>query len=187
MEVRGEGRERADRRTRYTLSVIREAFFQLLKEIGFSKMTVADICRRADINRGTFYLHYEDKYALLDAIIDEALAAAPPLEGNAQASICQRAPANAEYHLLYSDEEVFSRIVRHVIEAGAGSAVPSIVEKTGLSEDEAYLLFVHNAYGNLAVNQPLGWKRGPEFDRIQTLLNAYSDGGFEALRRLTAR
>ena len=47
----------------------------------FAKMTVADICRRAEINRGTFYLHYEDKYALLDALIDEALAAAPPLEG----------------------------------------------------------------------------------------------------------
>ena len=70
-----------DRRRRYTLSVIREAFFTLLAEVGFAKMTVADICRRADINRGTFYLHYEDKFALLDALIDEALAAAPPLEG----------------------------------------------------------------------------------------------------------
>ena len=65
-----------DRRRRYTLSVIREAFFSLLAEVGFAKMTVADICRRADINRGTFYLHYEDKFALLDALIDEALAAA---------------------------------------------------------------------------------------------------------------
>ena len=54
-----------DRRRRYTLSVIREAFFALLAEVGFAKMTVADICRRADINRGTFYLHYEDKFALL--------------------------------------------------------------------------------------------------------------------------
>ena len=70
-----------DRRRRYTLSVIREAFFALLAEVGFAKMTVADICRRADINRGTFYLHFEDKFALLDALIDEALAAAPPLEG----------------------------------------------------------------------------------------------------------
>ena len=70
-----------DRRRRYTLSVIREAFFALLAEVGFAKMTVADICRCADINRGTFYLHYEDKFALLDALIDEALAAAPPLEG----------------------------------------------------------------------------------------------------------
>ena len=40
-----------------------------------------NICRRAGINRGTFYLHYEDKFALLDALIDEALAAAPPIEG----------------------------------------------------------------------------------------------------------
>lgn len=47
-----------DRRRRYTLSVIREAFFALLAEVGFAKMTVADICRCADINRGTFYLHY---------------------------------------------------------------------------------------------------------------------------------
>ena len=72
---------RIDRRRRQTLSVIREAFFALLAEVGSAKMTVADICRRADINRGTFYLYYDDKFALLDALIDEALAAAPPLEG----------------------------------------------------------------------------------------------------------
>ena len=75
------GETKIDRRRRYTLSVIQEAFFALLAEVGFAKMTVADICRRADINRGTFYLHYEDKFALLDALIDEALAAAPPPRG----------------------------------------------------------------------------------------------------------
>ena len=78
-----------DRRRRYTLSVIREAFFALLAEVGFARMTVADICRRADINRGTFYLHYEDKFALLDALIDEALAAAPPLEGTEAGALWQ--------------------------------------------------------------------------------------------------
>ncbi|RHN36006.1 TetR/AcrR family transcriptional regulator [Collinsella sp. AF29-7AC] len=71
------GETKIDRRRRYTLSVIREAFFALLAEVGFAKMTVADICRRAEINRGTFYLHYEDKYALLDALIDEAPS--PPM------------------------------------------------------------------------------------------------------------
>ena len=66
-----------DRRRRYTLSVIREAFFALLAEVGFAKMTVADICRCADINRGTFYLHYEDTYPQRDYLIDQAVAAAP--------------------------------------------------------------------------------------------------------------
>ena len=176
-----------DRRTRYTIGVIREAFFELLDEVGFAKITVADICRRADINRGTFYLHFEDKYALADALIDEALEAAPPLEGNAQASLCQRAPANDNYLLLYSDSEAFARIAARVIEQGAQQVIPSIIEETGLSEQDAYLVFVHNAYGNLAVNRLLGWKQGADFNHAQTLLNEYTHGGLTALATRTRK
>ncbi len=120
-----------DRRRRYTLSVIREAFFALLAEVGFAKMTVADICRRADINRGTFYLHYEDKFALLDALIDEALAAVPPLEGTEAGALCQRPPANDDYYLLYSDDDAYARVAQRVVERGAEQMVPSIMEETG--------------------------------------------------------
>ena len=62
--------KRDDRRARYTKMVIHDAFFELLESEGFDKMSVTDICKRADVNRGTFYLHYEDKYALLDELID---------------------------------------------------------------------------------------------------------------------
>ena len=181
-----------DRRRRYTLSVIREAFFALLAEVGFAKMTVADICRRADINRGTFYLHYEDKFALLDALklsareradalIDEALAAVPPLEGTEAGSLCQRPPANDDYYLLYSDDDAYARVAQRVVERGAEQMVPSIMEETGLSREDAYLLFVHNVQGNLAVNRLLGWRRGPEFAHAQELLSAYSEGGMRAV------
>ena len=173
--------ERADRRRRYTLSVIRHAFFALLAEVGFARMTVSDVCRRADISRGTFYLHYEDKFALLDALIDEALDAAPPLGGAGATALCQRPPVNDDYYLLYSDADAYARVARRVIERGEEQAVPQIMEKTGLSRADAYLLFVHNAHGNLAVNRLLGWKSGPEFARAQALLGAYSEGGFAAL------
>ena len=176
-----------DRRKRYTLSVIHEAFFDLLAEAGFAKMTVADICRRADINRGTFYLHYEDKYALLDALIDEALAVAPPLDDGVPSTVCQRPPANERYQLLYTDNEAYARVAQRVIERGAAQAVPDIMGRTGLSQDDARLLFVYNAQGNLAVNRMLGWRRGPEFDAAQRLLNRYSDGGFAALRALSTQ
>ena len=49
---------------------------------------------------------------------------------------------------------------------------PSIMEKTGLSREDAYLIFVHNVQGNLAVNRLLGWRRGPEFAHAQELLGA---------------
>ena len=147
-------------------------------------MTVADICRRADINRGTFYLHYEDKFVLLDALIDEALAAAPPLEGAQAGALCQRPPANDDYYLLYSDDDAYARVAQRVVERGAEQMVPSIMEKTGLSREDAHLLFVHNVQGNLAVNRLLGWRRGPEFAHAQELLGVYSEGGMQALSAL---
>lgn len=53
--------------------LIRQAFFELLKEKTFEKITVTDIVKRADINRSTFYAHYPDVMGLLDEIQDELL------------------------------------------------------------------------------------------------------------------
>ncbi|MFO5603258.1 TetR/AcrR family transcriptional regulator, partial [Klebsiella pneumoniae] len=46
---------------------------QLLKERSLENITVQDIADKADINRGTFYLHYEDKYLLLTDMEDECI------------------------------------------------------------------------------------------------------------------
>ena len=42
-----------------------------LSEKNFDDITIQDIADRADVNRGTIYLHYIDKYDLLDKMIDE--------------------------------------------------------------------------------------------------------------------
>ena len=115
------------------------------------------------------------------AALDEALAAAPPLEGTEAEALCQRPPANDDYYLLYSDDDAYARVAQRVVERGAEQMVPSIMEETGLSREDAYLLFVHNVQGNLAVNRLLGWRRGPEFAHAQELLSAYSEGGMRAV------
>lgn len=48
-----------DRRIMRTKKAIQRAYFQLLKEKGEEKITVTDIAKEADIDRKTFYLHYE--------------------------------------------------------------------------------------------------------------------------------
>lgn len=55
-----------DRRIARTRRAIRNALVSLIQEKGFDAATVTDIVDRADINRGTFYLHYKDKIALLE-------------------------------------------------------------------------------------------------------------------------
>ena len=50
-----------------TEAAITDAFLELVSEIGFYAITVKDITARADVSRGTFYQHYNDKYALLSS------------------------------------------------------------------------------------------------------------------------
>ena len=44
-----------DRRTRYTRQTIKDTFLELLNQKSFTKITVTEICKNAEINRGTFY------------------------------------------------------------------------------------------------------------------------------------
>ena len=57
-----------NRRTAYTKTAIRRTFFELLEEKDFDKISVREICQRADINRSTFYRHYDDINALMKSI-----------------------------------------------------------------------------------------------------------------------
>ena len=65
--------KKTDRRVIRTKRMVREALTELLVEKGFEEITVKDLTERADINRGTFYLHYESKYDLLEQSQNEIL------------------------------------------------------------------------------------------------------------------
>lgn len=61
-------RSAMDRRVVRTRAAIRDALIGLIEQKGFDAVSVNDIAARADINRGTFYLHYRDKYDLLEQV-----------------------------------------------------------------------------------------------------------------------
>ena len=53
--------------------LIYEALADLLQEKPLEKITVADLVRRADINRGTFYAHFVDIPDVINHILDQYL------------------------------------------------------------------------------------------------------------------
>lgn len=61
-------------RTTQTRARIKAALVDAISEKGFDALTVSDLTRRAGINRGTFYLHFIDKYDLLEQLEDEFIA-----------------------------------------------------------------------------------------------------------------
>lgn len=62
-----------DRRIRRTQKLLKDSLIQLMKEKEFKNISVKDITDRADLNRGTFYLHYTDTYHLLQQMENEVL------------------------------------------------------------------------------------------------------------------
>ena len=55
-----------DRRVRKTRRQLKECLTHLLKEKKIQDITVRELAEMADINRGTFYLHYKDVFDLLE-------------------------------------------------------------------------------------------------------------------------
>jgi AcrR family transcriptional regulator len=65
--------EKSDRRILRTRQMIQDSFMELMSEKEYESITVTDISARADINRKTFYAHYESVEQLLKQIIFDML------------------------------------------------------------------------------------------------------------------
>ncbi|MDV4152069.1 TetR-like C-terminal domain-containing protein [Clostridium sp. AL.422] len=62
---------KGNRRILYTKKIISDSLIDLLQNKKIHEVTVTDICKKSDINRGTFYKHYKDAYDLLQSLEDE--------------------------------------------------------------------------------------------------------------------
>jgi len=87
-------KRRVDRRVQRTRQVLQQAFIEVVREKrpatsireiekSFEAVSVQDITERANVNRGTFYLHFTDKYMLMDTVMREQfrqilMSALPP-------------------------------------------------------------------------------------------------------------
>jgi AcrR family transcriptional regulator len=61
--------DRLDPRIRRTRQLLHDALRRLLEQRKFGDISVQDITEVATLNRGTFYAHYSDKFALLEELI----------------------------------------------------------------------------------------------------------------------
>ena len=116
--------EKADQRVRYTKMVIKNSLLELMRDRSISKVTVTDICKKANINRNTFYSHYANQFELLSNIEDELYEEIRQVVGdtiNLEASgklsyeICKYIKANSNIcEVLFSengDKDLLKRIL----------------------------------------------------------------------------
>ena len=65
--------EKIDLRVMKTRRAIQSAFLKLIQEKPVNKITVTQLAARAEISKGTFYLHYLDLFDLYDQLVKDAV------------------------------------------------------------------------------------------------------------------
>ncbi|MBN2049768.1 MAG: TetR/AcrR family transcriptional regulator [Spirochaetales bacterium] len=113
--------EKIDPRIRRTRRLLSEALVELCAEKKYSSITVADITRKAGINRATFYLHFEDKDDLLARGFEGFL------EELGEGFLEQPARMDDEEWLRFRIAALFRMLIQrrsffHVILSGAGAS-----------------------------------------------------------------
>lgn len=97
------------------------SILKLLEEKEYPKITVTEICRLAEINRGTFYLHYYDTADVLDDLLSEILKETTSVidhvfcparaSGNCSYPFCDRLHSSDRYQALFLDDTISAQII----------------------------------------------------------------------------
>ncbi|MDR2448144.1 MAG: TetR/AcrR family transcriptional regulator [Treponema sp.] len=74
MEVAAASVVKDSRKARYTKKALRDSLIELMKSKSIVRITVKELCDRADISRSTFYAHYNNQYDLLKQIEEGTIA-----------------------------------------------------------------------------------------------------------------
>lgn len=190
-------KRKTDRRTIYTINVIKEAFLKLVKEEGYAKLTVAKLCREAEITRSTFYLHYTSLNDVLNEVLDDALMLNQDSkismtgdytinylkENESLIPACQRIGDNPTYQNLLMDPDLSEYIVGRIMLHEHDKVVPSIIKETNLSQDEAETIFKYMIHGSFAVNRAHHFVKDNSWYQDVKMLNKFVIAGYSALAK----
>ncbi len=176
---------KTDRRTIYTQQVIKDATLELLADMPFEKITVAALCRQAEIARATFYIHFDSLDCVLDSIIDDALLFSEEGSGSlvdlldtihekeSLLPACQRIADSEKYHNLFMDSTISDHIIQRIAAHEKEKVVPELMKRHNVKEDEAEMLFRFILNGTFAVNRSLGWEKNEKWYRYQKILSDF--------------
>ena len=183
--------KKTDRRSLYSQAVIKNALLKLLGEKDHRDITVSDLCRAAEINRGTFYLHYGNIGQVLDALFDDALGSLHgvleqvgiPAAGEDKCAypLCHFLRENKKYRALFFSDSLHSQVIRRLTQAGEDGFVRRLQASSQASPEILRTLFFFQINGCLAVCKNGLSRSDEQWSKIQCSLDGFLKRGFDGL------
>ncbi len=152
--------KKTDARVRYTKNAIKEAFLACLEEKPVNRITVKEVCDRAQLNRATFYAHYRDCYDLLESLEGELLGEfeallryvdSPDLTALIEGIYALIDRNRDACRVLIFEKRSASLIRRMIEQAREKSLAVWRGQLPGIREDELEMLYTHLSHGLMHV------------------------------------
>ena len=186
-----EKKRKTDRRTLYTCMVIKNALLELMTKKEYADITVTDICRGAEINRGTFYLHYDNIGNVIDELFDEAIGnlhgiltqigCEMTVDEKCTYPLCQFLRENPKYHPLFFSDSLHTYVIERMADAGRESFVKRLQLQTGLNEEVLLAIFYFQLNGCLAISKRNIGIPDETWKQIQCHVDRFLKNGFQNL------
>lgn len=145
-----------DKRASKTEKNIIKAFIELSKNKDVSKITVTELCKKADINRCTFYDHYEDFPKFLDIVEIEIATTLISIFKEYHYDTDGNQMLIDYFDFLYENKDCFFYLYNSslngkglnlVISAIKEITLPIWLKETDLSANQAELIFAYAING----------------------------------------
>lgn len=192
-------KEKTDRRTLYTINIIKDTFLQLLQTQPYLKITVSELCRKADITRSTFYLHFNSINDVLNRVLDDALLLTQNVnpisipdsnfsfdylnENESLIPACQRIGDSSKYQKLLMDPDLSEYIIGRIMKHERDNIILLLTKKIGLSQEDAETLFCYIIHGSFAVNHAHHFVKDEKWFHDVKLLNKFVKAGYLSLKK----
>ena len=174
--------------------VLRESLLEILKEKPISEITLTELCRKADINRNTFYAHYSSTQELLSGIEEELFQEVKESVERSLRSgsllpmiteICESIQRNVALCQVLFSKHGDSAFLRRIMYIGRDRSI-AVWRRTIAKKDAARMdwLYTYFANGCVAVIQEwvqAGAKESPQ--EIALFIDAASSRGLRAFLR----
>ena len=177
-----------DRRARYTRNAIRSSLLSLMQQKPFSRITVTEICRASEINRGTFYLHYYDLDDVLDDVIEEMIQDTTqvfdhvmcPEKDRCTYPFCRKVQESREFRILFSDETASARLLDKLCELSKEDFITRLMQNSLLSYEQAEAVLYFQMNGCLAINKRMLKNNCRDWNSIQQAIDRFIKSGLES-------
>ncbi len=178
-----------NRGTRYrnTDRRIKEAFLDLITEIPFAEMTIAGVCKTANVGRNTFYVHYPDLLSVSKACVLDLISRADFMpsqashpgwfKGEAGEPMCILIRRDRRYASMLFDPDLSEMCAGMIIEKAVMPTVKALSDGSCAGESALTAVCRTSAYGCLHSIRDNLDRTDEEWEIIKESIDRYNRGG----------